>query len=181
MYLTGYHGTSKEYAENILNNQRFLPSIGEKQWLGHGIYFYPNFEDALDWAKKYHFNNEAVIHALIYVDDDEIIDFDTSEGKNLFHDIVWLMGEQLNLSKTQIQKNQCIVCNAIWETNKKIKVLKAHFGKEQTHFRTLIDYREQRLEFCVRDTSIIQGICEVPLQNNTNNLIGVHKKEMKIK
>ena len=181
MYLTGYHGTSKEYAENILNNQRFLPSIGEKQWLGQGIYFYPDFQDALDWAKKYHFNNEAVIHALIYVDDDEIIDFDTSNGKKLFHDIVWLMGKQLNLSKTQIQKNQCIVCNAIWATNKKIKVLKAHFGKEQTLFRTLIDYRKQRLEFCVRDNSVIQGICEVPLKNNTNNLISVHKKEMKIK
>ena len=123
MYLTGYHGTNKEYAENILNNQRFVPSIGEKHWLGHGIYFYPNFEDALNWAKEYHPNNEAVIHALICVDDEEIIDFDAPDGKKLFHDIIWAMGEQLNLSETQVQKNQCIVCNTIWATNNKIKVL----------------------------------------------------------
>ncbi len=181
MYLTGYHGTNKEYAENILNNQRFVPSIGEKHWLGHGIYFYPNFEDALNWAKEYHPNNEAVIHALICVDDEEIIDFDAPDGKKLFHDIIWAMGEQLNLSETQVQKNQCIVCNTIWATNNKIKVLKSHFGKEQTLFRTLIDYREQRLELCVRDNSVIQGICEIPLQNNNNDLISMHKKEMKIK
>ena len=181
MYLTGYHGTNKEYAENILNNQRFVPSIGEKHWLGHGIYFYPNFEDALNWAKEYHPNNEAVIHALICVDDEEIIDFDAPDGKKLFHDIIWAMGEQLNLSETQVQKNQCIVCNTIWATNNKIKVLKSHFGKEQTLFRTLIDYREQMLELCVRDNSVIQGICDIPLQNNNNDLISMHKKEMKIK
>ena len=180
MYLTGYHGTSNEYAENILANQRFLPSTGEKEWLGHGIYFYPNFEDALNWAKEHYPNNEAVIHVLIHVNDNEIIDLNTIKGKNLFHNTVNIIGRWSKLSETQIQKNQCIVCNTIWEVYKNVKVLKSYFGKEKTQFLTLIDSREQRLEFCVRDNSIIRGIFIVPLQERNEHLNKIKKKEMQI-
>ena len=85
MYFTGYHGTSKESADAIIKDKKFRISNGEEQWLGDGIYFYPDFGDALNW--KYNDNDadvEAVIHAIIRIDDDEYLDLDNEEAKKLF-------------------------------------------------------------------------------------------------
>ncbi len=72
MYLTGYHGTNKEAADKIMERGKFLISKGDKQWLGDGIYFYPNFGDAYNW--KYRDSDpeaEIIIHAIIKIEDDE--------------------------------------------------------------------------------------------------------------
>ena len=85
MYFTGYHGTNKESADAILNDKGFLISKGEEHWLGDGIYFYPDFGDALNW--KYEASDsevEAVLHTIIRVEDDEYLDLDNEEAKKLF-------------------------------------------------------------------------------------------------
>src|SRR5437667_12577817 len=47
----GYHSCSQEAAEQILAEQRFLPSTKTYDWLGEGVYFweYAPYR-ALDWA-----------------------------------------------------------------------------------------------------------------------------------
>jgi hypothetical protein len=47
----GYHGCSREAADRILSEQRFLPSTRAYDWLGEGVYFweYAPYR-ALDWA-----------------------------------------------------------------------------------------------------------------------------------
>jgi hypothetical protein len=48
-----YHGTSQETAEQIQKEERFLPSTGEDQYLGNGVYFFESSEwHARDWARK---------------------------------------------------------------------------------------------------------------------------------
>lgn len=49
IFITGYHGTpSITNANNIIENGYNI-SKTERNWLGYGIYFYPNFEDAYNW------------------------------------------------------------------------------------------------------------------------------------
>jgi len=47
----GYHGCSREAADRILAEDRFLPSIRSYDWLGEGVYFweYTPYR-ALEWA-----------------------------------------------------------------------------------------------------------------------------------
>lgn len=48
----GYHGCSRDAAERILEEQRFLSSTNAYDWLGEGIYFweYAPYR-AMDWAE----------------------------------------------------------------------------------------------------------------------------------
>lgn len=47
-----FHGTLKEWAFEIVNNGFVDPNRrdGDDHWLGHGIYFYPCYEEARQWA-----------------------------------------------------------------------------------------------------------------------------------
>lgn len=179
MYLTGYHGTSKQNAENIINQNMFLVSNGSKEWLGRGIYFYPNFADALQWSTKEYQDGGVVIHALIKVRENEIIDLDTDSGKKLINDMMDIIDESLNLSKNKVQENQCKLCNAIWDINKNIKVIRSSFAKEPRTFQFLVDYREQRKEFAVRNNSCIDGVFIVPLAIKTSNSSRSDKEEVR--
>lgn len=44
----------------------------------------------------------------------------------------------------------------IWDLHPKIKVMTASFPKEPTKFKTLLDKRPLRKEFCVRNNSYIK-------------------------
>lgn len=48
-----YHGTSQQIAEEIEDSGKFLPSTGEKQYLGDGVYFFESSErHAKEWARN---------------------------------------------------------------------------------------------------------------------------------
>jgi len=48
-----YHGTDLASAENIVATRTFVPSNGEDDYLGEGIYFFEGSEwHARDWAKR---------------------------------------------------------------------------------------------------------------------------------
>lgn len=46
----GYHGTTLDAADIIINTQTFKESIKEEEWLGKGVYF---FEKDIDQAKNF--------------------------------------------------------------------------------------------------------------------------------
>lgn len=50
-----YHGTSLENANKICkssNEINFKISCGKNEWLGNGVYFFDNKQNAIDWVKK---------------------------------------------------------------------------------------------------------------------------------
>ena len=49
--LIGYHGTVKTSAEKILSSKEFIESNNDNEWLGHGIYFFADIENAIKKAK----------------------------------------------------------------------------------------------------------------------------------
>ena len=158
MLITGYHGTTEESANDILSSREYLISNGEEEWLGNGIYFYPNINDAYNWR-----NCEIILHTVIRVNDDELLDIDTIEGIIVYNAVVNYLSS-LIISDAVIsspQKNQCAVMNLIWDTYDKVKVISASFATKKTELKTLIDTRPKRKEFCVRNNDSIVLIQEI--------------------
>lgn len=69
--ITGYHGTKERFANSIINDgfKIAMPKKGDNHWLGHGIYFYSDYELAEWWSKtkvekqnkKYGCNDKPVV------------------------------------------------------------------------------------------------------------------------
>lgn len=135
MFITGYHGTSKVNAEIICYTKEFVISRGDRQWLGNGIYFYPNINDAYNWN-----SSEVILHTIVYVDDNEYIDIDDGIGKEIYKKTYNFMcnyaknsldNYDIDTSYKNATRNQCAVINTIWEAYKNIQVISASFATEK--------------------------------------------------
>ena len=156
MYLTGYHGTDLEASNNIIKQGKFMLSTGCDQWLGDGIYFYPDFEDAYNWKhNKDDPEVKAIIHAIIRVESDEYLDIDSEEGIEIYRVLSEEVCKSVDIDLKNAQENQNAVCKMIWEKCRKVKVLSANLPRETTKLPTLIDARKKRKEFCIRENKNI--------------------------
>ncbi|MFA8300668.1 MAG: hypothetical protein ACEPOV_10935 [Hyphomicrobiales bacterium] len=96
MIFKGFHGTSSENAQEIINDS-FKPSKGNDEWLGKGVYFFtdglgnPQYQ-AKDWAiaeawdkraKRMKYSTFSIIESDISVDKERLIDLGTNEGQKL--------------------------------------------------------------------------------------------------
>ncbi len=154
MFLTGYHGTSLDSANRIINEGMFLSSDSDKDWLGSGIYFYFDINDAFVWR-----NTEAILHSIIRVEPDEVLDIDTGEGADIFNkmiDYIIKLDCIPKNAKVSVQENQCALMRMIWDTYPNVKVIAASFPKQPTKFKTMLDRRPRRKEFCVRNNECIK-------------------------
>lgn len=157
MFITGYHGTNLENARRIINEKQFIISNSDKDWLASGIYFYHNFSDAYEWR-----NSQAILHCVIKIDESEFLDIDSPEGRILFHNMAMYLAKfqnkKHNTELKYAQSNQYSLMKMLWDSYPKIKVISASFPASQTVFRTLLDMRITRKEFCVRDNNYIKYI-----------------------
>lgn len=171
MYLTGYHGTNKVAAKNIIREASFKKSIGEKHWLGDGIYFYEKNEDALDWNYDGESGSETVLHCIIVVEETAYIDFDTKEGLEILREAKRVL-LQMAASDHYFEKrvfsssemNQCHMMNLIWQSHPEISVMAASFSVGRRKISTLLDERRKRREICARDNDWIQSIIEIKVR-----------------
>lgn len=151
MFLIGYHGTALDKANNIIKTGKYNISTGEKEWLGHGIYFYPKYRDAYTWK-----DSEIVLRSIILVKRKEYIDIESSSGKDLFRMAIEKLETMgYSLQAGHYQENQCAICKMLWNQCPQIKVMKGRFATEKSKYDTLTDIREKRAEFCVRDNDCI--------------------------
>lgn len=154
MFISGYHGTTLEAAESIISSNEFRISKKDIEWLGDGIYFYCEIDDAIKWN-----NAQAVIHTIISVESDNFLDLDSDEGKKIFKKVKEHLVEQysLKISETKNkQKNQCAILRTIWNTNKNISVIAGSFREEKDILPTLTDEGRKRREFCVKNNSFVK-------------------------
>ena len=80
-YLTGYHGTTHESAEKIIEGE-FHQSTRENNWLGNGVYFYKYYSDAAIWkdidtGKAV----EEVIHVVVKVKKNQYLDMEKDDDR----------------------------------------------------------------------------------------------------
>lgn len=106
--ITLFHGTTVEAASEILNKQKFDKSNNEDDWLGKGIYFYENLNNAILYnIRKYYntnknyptYDNLQYARKVLVIDvecsNEDIVDFNEIENLQkllglwkMFHDRV---------------------------------------------------------------------------------------------
>lgn len=164
--LTGYHGTLDFKADLILKSG-FIHSNKDNEWLGFGIYFFTNFNDAESWAKnelrkeknRNKGYNSAVIEALVECDDASYCDLDVKSNFDImFKEVIDLLRGLKGRNSTNLTEAQmrCIACNWFAEKHK-IKVYNFTFPRI---YHNEIGFPEIRLQqqFCVRESSILKSL-----------------------
>ena len=75
----GFHGTTKDRADNIIKHNYFIASDDDEDWLGTGVYFFADYiSHARDWCTKYKcYPLWSIIHSNIEAE--KIIDLDEPE------------------------------------------------------------------------------------------------------
>ena len=114
----GYHGTSKECADEILKGS-FFRSKSYDQWLGEGVYFFIDGisdarEDAENWARNMSFDPKTktkkydvlkVLKSSIIAEENHILDLDTAKGKIFFLTFRQRFYKEIRAAKKQIKSN----------------------------------------------------------------------------
>jgi len=159
MLLTGYHGTTKAKGLDIVEMKYFHKSNSSKEWLGAGIYFYFEYKDAMNWVKEHYTDDFVVLHGIVDVKKEQVIDFDSNEGICYYRSAISILKKEYeHLIAGTAQENQCAIANFIWNEWSEIKVLIASFASVPSEFRMLKDAREKRREFCVRSNDFIKNV-----------------------
>lgn len=63
--IRGFHATTQTMARQVLAGADFVPSVGQGEWLGHGVYFWTDEKMAWWWADNRKLKSPAVIEARI--------------------------------------------------------------------------------------------------------------------
>ena len=192
--ITGYHGTIKEAAKNIIETQKIDNSIGDEEWLGRVKYFYDRYTNAIEYnMKKYNENkninelisynnliiNYAILETTIKCAKEDILNLDEIIILSKF---VWAwekiynkVKENPNFQKLKYRDGYIIdyMINEI--PGCKYKVVVKTFDRITKEFKnrrkdnivfdsTRIIYEIKQKYICVKDESVIKKIKE----NNKN-------------
>lgn len=184
--IVGYHGTSKNCAENIINTQNIEDSIGDEEWLGKGKYFYDRCTNALEYnMKKYNENREinkpisynrlmreyCILEANISCDKKEILDLDEIVLLSKFiwawEQIYEVVKDDEDFQKLEFRDGYIIdymigeVCNykIVTKTFDRFFKNKMYRDKENMIFdKTRIIYEVKQKYICVKDKACICNI-----------------------
>ena len=87
--IIGFHGTKKKFANNIFNSQKFIINKDEKNelFLGNGIYFYYNKEDAIFWNIRTMQKSREKISFIIYKENYDILEVSIEYNTENFMDL----------------------------------------------------------------------------------------------
>lgn len=168
----GYHGTTDSSAKKIIEQQHFIPSTKDTEWLGEGVYFFAYKFHARVWA-----NNEvakpknagktaAVLSAHLTYEEDQLLDLDDPEQLQQVNELFRTVAEKTSVLKNApkfdlhgkaLKKRWCLLCNTYRRINKRIAITAYTFqrGKVQNSFPNT-----QR-QFCVNKSEIISEIQDI--------------------
>ena len=176
--IIGYHGTNKNNVASICTkNFRINRDEYNRLYLGAGIYFFFNLDDALDWniklfKRKFGYYPEldkltdkySIIEAQIKADENDILDLDKKENLFKLELLIKKIDEKLKDSynyKSASNKTSAIInfLYEIGEIKRKI-IIRTFFEKIGTkNFNELKLYLRKML--CVKDISIISENKEI--------------------
>lgn len=168
-----YHGTSLENAKKICkssNEINFKISCGENEWLGNGVYFFDNKQDARDWSKKVRrFEEIGIVSAVITADEDKMLNLISNDNH------IKLFTNTLNTIKQKSEKykdkniNTNYTALAIKILIEKIKydVIKAIFKPDKRLKEKIQDIPNNmligRIQICVINTNCISN-CNIIME-----------------
>ncbi len=152
-----YHGTNYANAKEILEGGAFLPSKGENEYLGFGIYFFEGSEwEAKQWARhKYGRAKVGVMWATINLG--RCLDLSIKEHRDLIKETVAVLSKRPNMPRI----TDALVINLIAGKYKElIDTVRAIYIPNQGHipqplFQGSLFYDATRMMICVRNAKAI--------------------------
>lgn len=160
-----FHGTIMPYAEKILAEQHFNPSTKSNEWLGFGVYFFPNRSHADWWAgnqSEKHGQPSAVLSAVIQCDESTFFNLDLNENARLLNNFAdSFLQEIKNEGKLKINFKKkadlrCFIVEAYKERHPEIQLIAYTFDAPGHYSKWL--YPPKQLQYCVVDHKIISNI-----------------------
>lgn len=158
----GYHGTTKELAEKIINDREFKVSNQDEDWLGPGVYFFEDdYHQAKNFGKKARKYSEwAVVKSKIKAD--AVFDLIQSEDFIFFDKTFKLIVsryEKINKNKIRNKVTNKVVFNMIYE-HRPYDLVRGVFtvpkGKNIKISGT--KYSHSQIQLCVRNLECIKSI-----------------------
>lgn len=175
-----YHGTVESKAIDIISEQKFNDSDGEKHYLGRGIYLYDDLEQAIVWAKlkrndlrkKGIYDRYAIIECIVDIELEEIFDLDKRAYQDFFFKE---RNNYINLIKNASLEytyyNDRNFFNFLFDTadvqiisktfpyiHPKEKQVRYLLSNDKTTHRDVTRHYRTEKQYCVRDSSIIKSI-----------------------
>lgn len=184
-FVLGYHGCSAETAEKLLNNEPFIESDNEYDWLGSGVYFWEaNPDRALAWARETASRKEkigekfvpAVVGAVI--DLGYCLDLITDNGitavEAAYRDLkasLEQIGSQLPVNSVgedlRSRKLDRAVINYLHASRKRTNLdmfdtVRGIFTEGERIYPNAGFKRKTHIQICVRNHDVIKGVFRVP-------------------
>lgn len=166
----GFHGTSKDVAEFIVNNgaHHFRMSQNEYDWLGDGAYFWENnLKRAMDWAKQHFHDAAAVLEATISLEDcmditDDFWKEQLAETYTLFKKAYRRLKRPLP-KQTALKHNRdrAVIEHLIGKLRPRgtiIRCVRSSFNEGRRLYPLSAIYRQAHIQVAVRDTSLISSL-----------------------
>lgn len=164
-----YHGTSYAHGTKILDEQEFLPSTKNNEWLGKGVYFFSDKRDAEWWARDRYKrdetlkNNPVVLSANLVYDEERFINLsDKAQMRRLVLEAKKMI-RKIRLSGLGAPSNfeteeelMCLCCN-LYKKKYKIDLIAYNFPRLKRNDAgfPFVWYQEQ---YCATSNSIIHNI-----------------------
>lgn len=174
--LIGYHGTTAENADKILEDQRFLDSNKNNEWLGKGVYFFAYKGHAEWWISqnKYRDKNTAVLQAKLEYEDDQLLDLDDPEQLKQLEHFIQIYINKLNKledrtlkiewSKQTPKQRICASCNLLKQYEKNIGIIIYTFSWAKCYEYSQFQINQRQI--CVNNHSIITTITKETREEN---------------
>lgn len=183
--ITVFHGTTFESALKILKENHFNKSCNEDDWLGNGIYFYDNLNNAILYNIRKYINHNAlyptydklskervILVANIEYSDNEIVDFNEIENLQKLLGLWKLFYDKIKNNETykKLKYKDGFMIN--WLLKKTdffsgCKILKNTFNLDLRFKRkiskifdkkTKIGYNLTQIFWCILDESCIKNL-----------------------
>lgn len=164
--IPGYHGTLEDRAESIVANG-FNQSNKVIEWLGFGVYFFDNFENAKLWAiqerKRFDAESRPVVLVVeIQTEIDSFLDLDEQQTLRSFKEELkkgykMMFGDKRGGAPNfkDNREQRCFWCNYYIRTHPNIKVIALTFPRIQyDRFGFPAVYEKRQL--CVTDNTCIR-------------------------
>lgn len=162
-----YHGTSLENAKKICkssNDIDFKVSCKTNEWLGNGVYFFDNKQNAVDWSKKVRkFKEIGIVSAMITADEEKVFDLvGNLSHLEIFDKMCSIVADKYkNTTNKKIDSNFMSTTIELLKARKDFDVIKAFFEIKNTNFKNINKAREKfpinigRIQICVINTNCI--------------------------
>ena len=158
----GYHGTSANHGNKIIQEQRINPSTKQTEWLGNGIYYWAYRSDAVWWGRLESQKAQnsgcapVVLTSELSVAYEHFLDLDDSEQyTNFCNEADEFLKSANGLAFKNIYELRCFISN-YYAAAHNIELLAYTFSRNN---QTGSGFdRLNRRQYCVKDPKVIQSI-----------------------